>query len=147
MKRFEFTLEKMLSFKDQMLSGEKLRLADLRSRLSKLILTLEQLQAEYGRCDIELKTQEQIGLTPQEIFQRKAYLNVLNDKVKLQKQYIKAMEAKISEQVAVVVQASQDVTTLEKLKERQLEEYRFAEGKEQELLIDEFVSNSTTAAS
>ncbi len=147
MKRFEFTLEKMLSFKDQMLSGEKLRLADLRGRLSKLLLALEQLQAEYQRCDTELKTQEQIGLMPQEIFQRKAYLNVLNDKVKLQKQYIKAMEAKVSEQVAVVVQASQDVTTLEKLKERQLEEYRFAEGKEQELLIDEFVSNSATAAS
>ncbi len=141
MKKFEFSLEKMLSFKDQMLSGEKLRLAELRNRLAHLNDTLEQLRAEYAYCDGELKERERAGLTPQDFSRRKAYLNVLSERIKQQQQQIKIMETRVNEQVTVVVRVSQDVATLEKLKERQLEDYRFAEGKDQELLIDEFVAN------
>lgn len=145
MKKFEFSLEKMLSFKDQMLSGEKLKLADLRSRLAHLNEVLEQLRKEFAYCDAELKEQERTGLTPQGFSRRKAYLNALSEKIKLQQQHIRTMEAKVSDQVAVVVRVSQEVTTLEKLKDRQLEEYRTAEGKEQELLIDEFVANNSVS--
>ena len=42
--------------------------------------------------------------------------------------------------LAVVVDATKDVKTLEKLEEKQLEEYKAAEGKENELFIEEFVS-------
>ena len=143
MKKFEFSLEKMLSFKEQMLSGEKLKLADLRSQLAQLNEALVQLNKEYAYCDAELKEQERAGLTPEGFSRRKAYLNVLSDKIKLQQQQIRIMEAKISNQVAVVIKVSQEVTTLEKLKDRQLEEYHAAEGKEQELLIDEFVANNS----
>ena len=46
----------------------------------------------------------------------------------------------IEKQLAVVVDATKDVKTLEKLEEKQLEEYKAAEGKENELFIEEFVS-------
>lgn len=145
MKKFEFSLEKMLSFKDQILSGEKLKLADLRSRLAHLNEALEKLRGEYAYCDGELKEQERTGLTPHDLARRKAYLNALNDRIKSQLQQIRTMEARVSDQVAVVVRVSQEVTTLEKLKDRQLEEYRTAEGKEQELLIDEFIANNSVS--
>ena len=49
-------------------------------------------------------------------------------------------QQEIDKQLSVVVDATKDVRTLEKLEEKQLEEYKAAEGKENELFIEEFVS-------
>jgi len=43
----------------------------------------------------------------------------------------------------VVVEATKDVKTLEKLEEKQLEEYKALENKENEQFIEEFVSNAS----
>ena len=51
-------------------------------------------------------------------------------------------EREIERQLEAVVQATQEVSKLDKLEEHQLEEYRAAEQKETELFIEEFVSNS-----
>ncbi len=142
MKRFEFSLEKLMDYKNQLLTDEKQRLAELRARLDKLNELVAKLKAEYACCNELLNERSRTGLAPMEISQRKAYLNALNERIKLETQQLRMMELKVSEQVSVVVRISQDISALDKLKERQFEEYRMEESREYQLLIEEFVANS-----
>ncbi|MFA9380259.1 MAG: flagellar export protein FliJ [Acetanaerobacterium sp.] len=145
MKRFEFSLEKMLGYKNQVQSDEKQRLAEFRRKLDQLLDTLTRLREEYIYCNRELNEKVKSGLTPQQMFQRKAYLGSLNDRIKLQAQHVRLAQNRVSEQISVVVKVSQDISTLEKLREHQYEGYRLEESKESQLLIEEFVSNSSFA--
>lgn len=143
MKRFQFSLEKMLDYKNQVLRNEKNKLAELRQKLDRLVETLNVLREEYARCNRELNEKVQEGITPQDALLRKNYLNTLNDRIKMQMQQVKLAEIRVNDQVAVVVKVSQDISTLEKLKERQYEEYLLEESKEVQLLIEEFVANAS----
>ncbi len=142
MKRFEFSLEKMLDYKNQLLRDEKQRLAELRQKLDQLTQTLHALREEYARCNRELNAETQKGILPQDILLRKSYLNLLNDRIKFQMQQVRLAEIRVKEQVAVVVKVSQDISTLDKLKERQYEEYLVEENRELQVLIEEFVANT-----
>ena len=142
MKRFEFSLEKMLDYKDQVLRDEKNRLAELRQKLDNLIQTLNSLRDEFARYNNELNEKTRKGVAPQEVFLRKSYLNALNDRIKMQTQQVKFAQIRVNDQMTVVVKVSQDISTLEKLKERQYEEYLLEESKELQLLIEEFVTNA-----
>lgn len=51
-------------------------------------------------------------------------------------------EREIEAQLQTVIEATKEVSKLEKLEEHQIEEYRAAEQKETELFIEEFVSNA-----
>lgn len=51
-------------------------------------------------------------------------------------------EREIEKQLEAVIDATKEVSKLEKLEEHQIEEYKAAEQKENELFIEEFVSNS-----
>lgn len=142
MKRFEFSLEKMLDYKDQVLRDEKNRLAELRQKLDYLIQTLNSLREEFAKCNNELNEKTREGVAPQEVLLRKSYLNALNERIKMQTQQVKFAQARVNDQMTVVVKVSQDISTLEKLKERQYEEYLLEESKELQLLIEEFVANT-----
>ena len=52
--------------------------------------------------------------------------------------------ARVDAQIKVVVSASQEVSGLDKLEEKQLEEYRYLEAKEMQEEILELVANKTT---
>ena len=53
------------------------------------------------------------------------------------------LDIKIDRQTGVVVEASKDVNSLERLKDKQWEEYRFAVNKSEEQFIEEYVSVSS----
>ena len=55
-------------------------------------------------------------------------------------------QQEIEKQLGVVVEATKDVKTLEKLEEKQLEEYKMSANKENEQFIEEFVSGQTVRA-
>ena len=55
-------------------------------------------------------------------------------------------QQEINKQLGVVVEATKDVRTLEKLEEKQLEDYRAAANKENEQFIEEFVSGQSIRA-
>ena len=63
----------------------------------------------------------------------------------LEKALVKA-EQRVEKQMDVVVEANKEVTKLDKLEERQREEYRHQVSKAEEDRIDEFVSQNLTRA-
>lgn len=142
MKKFSFSLARMLNYQEQILEKEKgtmgRLIAERDAMEARQRVILEQMDQIHGEMDREI----QKGTT---IYQINVFTAVIKSgKTQLEelKKHILIRNAEIERQRQVVIEASREVKKLEKLKEKQLEEYRHSEQKEQEEFISEHVSVS-----
>ena len=144
MKKFEFSLKKLSDYKEQVLKKEKNELAGLRRQ--------QQIYIDQKRKLIDCleKTNEQFNkerdFSPQKMAVHKYYMSSLNEQIKQSIDHIASIQKKIDEQLQVVITATKEVNTLDKLEQKQIEEYKKAETRENELFIEEFVSHTTLKA-
>ncbi len=143
MKRFQFTLDKLMGYKDQVLSKEKNDLAQLRSDQLKVISEKEEMEQKLRESGEEFAEKAALGMSITEITMFKGFHNALIDQIRLKEKQISEFDDRIAKQLNVVVEASKDVNSLEKLRDKQLEEYRFRVNKSEEQFIEEYVSNKT----
>ena len=73
----------------------------------------------------------------------KGYHQSLSAQIKELEASIEKMEVKVQRQLSVVIEATKEVSSLEKLEDKQLEEYNFKVAKAEEQFIAEYVTNST----
>ena len=142
MKKFVFTLERMLAYQEQNLEKEKGVLGRV---------TAERDRLEEDKRDKELKIhhiQDDIGQRQMQgttVFILKGCYSILEG-TRIQLEEIETelarAQARVEKQRRIVTEASQEVKKLEKLKEKQLEEYRHDEAKEQQDLIIEHVAGA-----
>lgn len=140
MKKFQFTLQKLMDFREQELDRQKNALAVLQGDLKRINDRREELTEKVVKYSNDFVTSSAAGLPAAEISMRKRYIVTLQQEIHECEQRAFLKQQEIDKQLSVVVDATKDVRTLEKLEEKQLEEYRAAEGKENELFIEEFVS-------
>ncbi|MCI7691046.1 MAG: flagellar export protein FliJ [Oscillospiraceae bacterium] len=140
MKKFQFTLQKLMDFREQELDRQKNALAVLQGDLKRINDRRDELTEKVVRYSNDLVTSSAVGLPAAEISMRKRYIVTLQQEIHECEQRAILKQQEIDKQLSVVVDATKDVRTLEKLEEKQLEEYKAAEGKENELFIEEFVS-------
>lgn len=141
MKKFEFSLGRMLDYRQSLLEKEKNTLMQLFARRNAIEdeqETNEDLLRETGS---ELCRIAEEGTTVAE-------LQRLNFKIEAIRRQAKALEKSLQEAVllidrqrAVVTEASQSVKGLELLRENQREEYNYSSRKEEEERIAELVSS------
>ena len=143
MKRFQFTHDKLMGYKDQVLSKEKNDLAQLRSDQLKVISEKEEMEQKLRESGEEFAEKAALGMSIMEITMFKGFHNALIDQIRLKEKQISEFDDRIAKQLNVVVEASKDVNSLEKLRDKQLEEYRFRVNKSEEQFIEEYVSNKT----
>ena len=142
MKKFVFTLERLKQYREQVLETEKGSLADLRGQLNRLLAELEDILEELARLNRELVEMYERGTTPLDISVHKRYIAAKQQELHMKRHQIMLKEREIERQLEVVVEATKEVSKLEKLEEQQIEEYKAAEQKETEAFIEEFVSNA-----
>ncbi len=142
MKKFVFTLERLKQYREQVLETEKGSLADLRGQLNRLQAELEDILEELARLNRELVEMYERGTTPLDISVHKRYIAAKQQELHMKRHQIMLKEREIERQLEVVVEATKEVSKLEKLEEQQIEEYKAAEQKETEAFIEEFVSNA-----
>ncbi|MCL1788729.1 MAG: flagellar export protein FliJ [Oscillospiraceae bacterium] len=141
MKKFKFSLDKLQNYKEQILESEKNALGILRSELRELNNELDGLINLINLKSDELEHMMIRSVTPTDFAANKRFITFKQQEVHALRRRIADKEEEISAQLNVVVESNKEVNTLEKLEERQLEEYNYAALKEEELFIDEFVSN------
>ena len=132
MKKFQFTLQKLMDFRQQELDRQKNALSALQADLQRIYAEKEQLIKQVEEFSIEL---DEVCRHGAQAFE-----------VSVRKRYIVSLQQEINKQLGVVVEATKDVRTLEKLEEKQLEDYRAAANKENEQFIEEFVSGQSIRA-
>ena len=124
------------------MSKEKGDLAALRAQQAKYAAEQAKVQAELDEANEEFLRKSGSGMTIMEMTLFKEYLNSLSDQIRELEKKIQLEEEKIRFQTKVVVEANKDVSSLEKLEDKQREEYNFKVAKAEEQFIEEYVSNS-----
>ena len=141
MKKFNFPLEKVLRFRTSLLDEEKNKLAELRRDVIETENKIDDCRRQMAESDLELKESTAKGTTIQRIqilnFQIETARNMIEE---LEKQ-LKKQQLLVERQLGVVLEATKDVNGLERLKEKQREEYNEAVRKEDDLTISELVSS------
>lgn len=143
MKRFEFSLNKLMDYKQQILDREKNDLAHLRIQQQQMMDEKDQLKKTLKRSADEFRELSGKGITVMQITMFKGYHQSLRMQIKELEESIEKMEVKVQKQLGVVVEATKEVSSLEKLEEKQLEDYNFKVAKAEEQFISEYVMNST----
>ena len=141
MKKFKFSLEKLKSFKEQIKKREENTLAALRAEQTDKLREKEELIKELNRRNAEFIRKSEIGMTAMEMVAEKNFISYIVDSIKAKDKEISVLSARINKQLIVVTEASREVQTLEKLEEKQFDEYKFKERKADEAFIEEYVGN------
>ncbi len=147
MKRFEFSLQKLLDFRRQELDRQKNALAMLQADLKRIEEARELLIEKVSEQSEQLERIFRLGAAANDIAVRKRYIVTLQQEIHVKEQMEIQKKQEIEKQLGVVVEATKDVRTLEKLEEKQLDEYKAASQKENEQFIEEFVSGNAIRAS
>lgn len=144
MKKFNFTLQSLKKYNDQVLDSEKSVLGRLRAELAEMQAELDAKTAEYELSIDKLNELVRGGTTAMRLSLHKKYVSSLQQDIYRIKGRMAQKRDEIEQQLQRVIEATKEVSKLEKLEEKQLEEYRYAAQKEQEQIIEEFVSNGSS---
>lgn len=146
MKKFVFTLKKMREYKNQMLEGEKGYLMSLYSEYNQLEQRYNDLTNEMKEVCLASSEAMKTGISVREIQvyeMKKASIRREQTQIRIQ---MNVMESSIEKQRRIVVKMSQEVSGLDKLEEKQRAEYQYIANKENEQMIEEFISFKMTKA-
>ena len=146
MKRFVFSLEKVLDFKQQTLDIKKNELALLQMKLIEVEKQIEELNCKFSQSNAKMVEEMQQGLTPNDILIYKAYFTSINDKIKKLLSVKKQMAEVIAQKKQDILSINSEISGLEKLKDKQWTQYLKNRQKGEELAIDEFVSQARSWA-
>lgn len=146
MKKFRFSLETVLDYKNQVLDAIRAEHAAILGQVRAQEQVVENLEKEHRQVDGEFTQRKLEGLTVLDALNYEQYLRSLEREI--QTEYYKLAKLRKQEEAkrAQVVEARQETATIEKLKEHKLEDYRKAEQKDEEQRIEEFVSTTRAMA-
>ncbi|HIS64666.1 MAG TPA: flagellar export protein FliJ [Candidatus Avoscillospira avistercoris] len=141
MKKFQFSLSTVLGYKQQVQEGLQNEHAQLVHRVRQAEQRLEELEEAYRSCNRELREAEAKGTTVSEVLKYQSALRYWEQQIHDARAHLvqcrQAAEAKRAELVA----ARQETASLEKVRERKHEEYRYQIQKSEELFIEELVAS------
>ena len=140
MKKFMFTLDKVLDYNKMVYERERNELSKLRAELRELEEQLNTLELTLEEKSRTFKESMSIGVTVYELRQFQYLKENMEEQIKETKRLITLKRIEVESQLRRVITADQDVKKMEKLKENQLEEYMKADQKETQDFILESVS-------
>lgn len=147
MKKFRFSLQKLMEYKEQLLDGEKNVLNLMqheRNLLDKHILSLQNM---YNISRENYKKLSEKGATILEITVQQQHIREIQRKIEEQQNVLAMQDKKIEHQTKVIVSLNTEISSLNKLKDKQFADYKYKLQKQEELLIEEFVSNTSASNS
>lgn len=124
MKKFEFSLQKMQRYKQQILDKEKALLAALQNKRDRIQNQIAGLEAFLVEQSHKLQARQVKGMSAAELAGHNFI--VQNTRTRLEDLRLELLNAEkeLEEQRKIVMQASQEVKSIDKLEEKQLEEYQ-----------------------
>ena len=146
MKKFRFSLETVLDYKNQALDALRAEHGAILAQVRAQEAVVEGLEREYSQVDGEFTQRKLEGLTVLDALNYEQYLRALEREVKEEYRKLSLLRRQEEQKRGQVVEARKETATIEKLKERKLEDYRKAEQKEEEQRIEEFVSTTRAMA-
>gem|GEM_PF-1669637 len=141
METFKFSLDRVRNFKGQVLDREKKFLGELQRRRNEIADRIFALEEYRDETILILRSKQEKGATMGELSSL-GYL-IDNARMQIKAALIELDEADegIEKQREIVVEVYQEKTGMDKLEEKQEEEYRLLEAKSAEIEIMQVCSN------
>lgn len=137
--KFQFKLEKLLSYKLQILDSEMMNLSVLRKELEENEKILQRLKDNQEQCQREFENKI-LGKTKPAVLQMYTpYIEDLKQKTKETDQLIEHISNKMLDQIEIIKTVKLETKSLETLKNSRLDEYKKQDLKKVEEQIEEFV--------
>lgn len=146
MKKFRFSLETVLDYKNQALDALRAEHGAILAQVRAQEKVIEDLEAEYREADTDFTRQKLEGINVLDAMSFEQYLRSMERKLQEEYRKLDRLRHREEEKRSQVVEARKETATIEKLKEHKLEDYRKAEQKAEEQRIEEFVSTARAMA-
>ena len=146
MKKFRFSLETVLDYKQQALEALMAEHGAILAQVRDQEAVVAGLEQEQLQVDEEFSRRKLEGLSILDALNYEQYLRALEREIMEERRKLELLRRKEEAKRNQVVEARKETATIEKLKEHKLEDYRKAEQKEEEQRIEEFVSTTRAMA-
>ena len=146
MKKFRFSLETVLDYKQQALDSLRAEHAAILAQVRTQEEVIEGLEEEHRQADGDFTQRKLEGINIVDAMSYETYLRSLEQKLREEYRKLERLQHMEEQKRNQVVEARKETATIEKLKEHKLDSYRKAEQKEEEQRIEEFVSTARAMA-
>ena len=136
-------MQKALEYKGHIEDYEKTVLAQLRAQHEELCGQISKIQRQYKNTNKEFVQMCCKGTVVQQLTMIRSYLDMLSHRMEQMSFQIEKGEQEINKQINKLNIISKEKKSMGKLKERYHMEYQDKQKKEVEILIDDFVANTT----
>lgn len=146
MKKFRFSLETVLHYRDQMLDAVKAEHASALLKVRTQEDVIENLVKQFDDINNEYRNKKMTGMTIADAMSFDIMLNAQERKIEHEKNILVKLKHDEEEKREKVRQAKTDKATIEKIKETKYNQYKKSIQKSEEQFIDEFVSTKRVMA-
>ena len=146
MKKFKFSLDSVLSYKQQVLESLQGEHAVILAQVREQEGVLERTWQDYRDCDAEYRQRKAEGITITDAMVYQNGLRVLERDIQRESDRLEELKKQEEAKRQEVVDAKIDTSSIEKLNEKKLDLYNKEAAKNEEVLIDEFVSSARARA-
>ena len=147
MKKFQFSLNTVLGYKQQVMEGLQNEHAILTQRVRKQEEHLQELRRSYLAYNREFREAEAEGITIAEAMKFENGLHFWEKEIEQGTRLLEKYQAETEEKRKQVVAARQDTASIEKLRDKKHESYLNDVRKSEELFIEELVAAKRATAS
>lgn len=141
MEAFKFSLNRVRNYKSQVLDKEKKVLGALQRRRDEILDRLDALEAYRIEKATELTNKQSAGATMNELRQLDYLIESARNQILAAREELQKAEEAFEAQRQVVLSIYQEKTGMDKLEEKQAEEYRVQVAKATENEIMQVISN------
>ena len=146
MKKFRFSLETVLHYREQMLDAVKAEHASALLKVRTQEDVIENLVNQFNDINNEYRNKKMTGMTIADAMSFDIMLRAQERKIDYEKNILLKLKHDEEEKREKVRQAKTDKATIEKIKETKYNQYKKAIQKSEEQFIDEFVSTKRVMA-
>ncbi len=146
MKKFSFALDKVLSYKRQYEESVRSEHAAILHKVTQQEEKIARLWEKDGETRREMDEVKKAGCIILQIRTYESYLDYLQKEIANEQRILDVLRVREEEKRQELIKAKTDTKSIDKLKEKKLEEYRYEVAKEQEQLVEEFVNHELSVA-
>lgn len=146
MKKFNFSMETILRYRDQLLEARQIEHATALAQVREKEAVVASLREKFHEVNEEYRERKATGMTIADAYGFELALQTQEDEIKKALEILAQCRMEEEKRRAAVIAAKTDKAVLEKLKEKKIDSYRKAVQKSEEQFIDEFVSTARVMA-
>lgn len=143
MKKFNFSLQKVLEIKGQILENLKIELSGLNNDLRIIDAAISNFMIQFVDIEKEFLEKSSVSVSVGEMFYNKTLMSSILKQVENKEKEKEIVLSKIEAKRHEIINMNKEISSLEKLRDNELEKYKKASLKSEEIFIEEFVSNKS----